>query len=149
MKPRAARRRFFGLLQGSGTELELLTPVTALKFMTKFYKHDRFSNVDPSAGHDRLFCRWGPRHRERSDWFELSVGRQLTDGSKIGRSVRQLRVAFRYTFDGELQGLGDAIGFCRLPADADAFRRSLLTNGTFQMIAAHRHIHVEQFFGPV
>ncbi len=149
MKPRAARRRFFGLLQGSGTELELLTPTTALDFMTRFYKHDRFSNVDPSAGHDLLFCRWGPRHRERSDWFELSVGRQLTDGSKIGRSVRQLRVAFRYTLDGELQGVGESIDFCRLPIDADAFRTSLLTNDVFQKIAAHRHVHVEQFFGPV
>jgi hypothetical protein len=149
MKPRAARRRFFGLLQGSGTELELLTPVTALDFMTRFYKHDRFSNVDPVAGDDLLFCRWGPRHRERSDWFELSVGRQLTDGSKIGRSIRQLRVAFRYTLDAKLKGIGDAMEFCRSPADADNFRESLLTDDTFQMIAALRHIHVEQFFGPV
>jgi len=149
MKPRAARRRFFGLLQGSGTELELLTPLTALDLMTRFYKHDRFSNVDPLAGHDLLFCRWGPRHRDRSDWFELSVGRQLTDGSKIGRSVRQLRVAFRYTLDGDLENIGDTIEFCRLPADADAFRQALLSNGTFQIIAGRLHLHVDQFFGPV
>jgi hypothetical protein len=149
MKPRAARRRFFGLLNGSGTELELLTPITALDFMTRFYKHDRFSNCNPLAGHDLLFCRWGPRHRERSDWFELSVGRQLTDGSKIGRSIRQLRVAFRYTLDGDLQGIDDSIEFCRLPADADAFRDSLLCNRTFLLIANRRHVHVEQSFGPV
>lgn len=149
MKPRAARRRFFGLLQGSGTELELLTPPTALALMTRFYKYDRFSHVDPNVGHDLLFCRWGPRHRERSDWFELSVGRQLTDGSKVGRSIRQLRVAFRYTLDGELQALAESIEFCRLPADADAFRKSIIGNDTFVAIANRRHLHVEQFFGPV
>lgn len=149
MKPRAARRRFFGLLNDSGLELELLTPATALDLMTRFYKHNRFSNVDPHAGHDVLFCRWGPRHRERGEWFELSVGRQLTDGSKIGRSVRQLRVAFRYTLDEELKRIDESIEFCRLPADADAFRQSLQGNDTFQAIANHRHLHVDQFFGPV
>ncbi len=149
MKPRAARRRFFGLLNGSGLELELLTPITALDVMTRFYKHDRFSNVDPLAGHDLLFCRWGPRHRERGDWFELSVGRQLTDGSKIGRSIRQLRIAFRYTLDDDLQSIHESIEFCRLPVDADSFRTSLRHNDVFQMIASRPHLHVDQFFGPV
>ncbi|MDQ3329471.1 MAG: hypothetical protein M3552_02260, partial [Planctomycetota bacterium] len=143
MKPRAARRRFFGLLDAYGAELDVLTPPRALELMTRFHKRDRFGGCDPLLGHDILFCRWGPRHLERGDWFDLSVGRQLTDGSKIGRSIRQLRVSFRYTLDDELEHVGSASEFCRLPGDADAFRHSVTSTAVFRTIIERHHAHVD------
>lgn len=149
MKPRAARRRFFSLLPAYGGELSLLSPDEGLRLMTRFYRYDRFSGCDPAEGQDTLFCEWAIREWERGEWFIFTIARQLTDGSKKGRSVRQLRLSFRQRPEVESRAVVCGSMSCLSPQDAEQFQMSVESTTAYRWLVDRNRWHVDLSFKPV
>src|SRR5690606_37075222 len=149
MKPRAARRRLFSLLNAYGGELGLLTIESGLELMARFYRHDRCRGCDPAAGHDMLFCAWGSREWRRSERFVFLLSRRLIDAEKRGPSIRELQLAFLYEPTDQLKSLGRGSVICERPGETASFTTTVTASEAYAMVSGYSHRDVELFFGPV
>lgn len=149
MKPRAARRRFFSLLPAYASELSLLSLSQGLSLMTRFYRYDRFANCDPAENQDLLFCEWEPTDWGRGDWFLFRITRQLTDGSKRGRSVRQLQLKYATPATEEVSRLGSGAIICGSPTMTGDFKSSVELSAVYRSLCDREPLHVELSFHPV
>lgn len=149
MKPRAARRRFFSLLTAYASELSLLSLNQGLTLMTRFYRYDRFTGCDPDENQDLLFGEWEATDWSRGNWFRLVIARQLIDGSKRGRSIRQLRLTFATPATKELLLLGSGKIVCGSPSLTGEFQSSVEGTAAYQYLNRQRLLHVELSFNPI
>jgi len=144
MKAGAARRRFYRLLEEHGLEPASLTPATGLDWMSRAYRTDRYRGCEPERGGDELSVRWGPRHWNRGDWFEVEVARRLFD-EEAGKG-RLLRLVFRFPVRAVEGPPPEGVLRCETPAAVVRFRDRAKRSAGFRAVAGMTPANVDLLF---